>query len=149
MKRKQPKFLPMTLAEAKNLGIDQFDVILVSGDAYVDHPSFAAAVIGRVIWDEGFSVGVIAQPDWRSDDDFLQLGAPRLFFAICPGNCDSLVNNYTAAKKRRSSDVYSPGGRIRRPDRAATLWPLQRFRCWRVVQESCKPFPYRSASLVW
>jgi len=122
MKRRQPKFLPMTLAEAKNLRIDQFDVILVSGDAYVDHPSFAAAVIGRVIWDEGFSVGVIAQPDWRSDDDFLQLGAPRLFFAICPGNCDSLVNNYTAAKKRRSSDVYSPGGSIRRPDRAATVY---------------------------
>ncbi len=122
MKRRQPKFLPMTVAEAKNLRIDQFDVIIVSGDAYVDHPSFSTAVIGRVLWDAGFSVGVIAQPDWRSDDDFHQLGSPRLFFAICPGNCDSLVNNYTAARKRRSGDVYSPGGRPRRPDRAATVY---------------------------
>ncbi len=122
MKRRQPKFLPMSKGEGKGLRIDQFDVILVSGDAYVDHPSFSTAIIGRVLWDAGFTVGVIAQPDWKGNDDFLRLGDPRLFFAICPGNCDSLVNNYTAAKKRRSSDVYSPGGIPRRPDRAGIVY---------------------------
>ncbi|MCU0631889.1 MAG: YgiQ family radical SAM protein [Methanolinea sp.] len=122
MKRRQPKFLPMSEREARTLHIDQFDIILVSGDAYVDHPSFSAAVIGRVLWDAGFSVGVIAQPDWRGKDDFLRLGTPRLFFAVCPGNCDSMVDNYTAARKKRSNDVYSPGGVPRRPDRAATVY---------------------------
>lgn len=119
---KQPKFLPMSVREAKKAGIDQFDVILVSGDAYVDHPSFSTAVIGRVLYDAGFSTGVIAQPDWKGKDDLLRLGTPRLFFAICPGNCDSMVNAYTAAKKRRSDDLYSPGGIPRRPDRAAIVY---------------------------
>jgi uncharacterized radical SAM protein YgiQ len=102
--------------------IDQFDVILISGDAYVDHPSFAAAVIGRVLWDAGYSVGIIAQPDWRKDEDFKKLGRPRLFFGISSGNVDSMVNNLTANLKRRSFDVYSPGGALLRPDRAAIVY---------------------------
>lgn len=122
MKRRQPAFLPMSMREGKKLNIDQFDIILVSGDAYVDHPSFSPAVIGRVLWEAGFSVGVIAQPDWKAKEDFLSLGCPRLFFAVCPGNCDSLVNSYTAAKKRRSEDLYSPGGIPKRPDRAAIVY---------------------------
>jgi uncharacterized radical SAM protein YgiQ len=112
----------MSLPEAKELCIDQFDVILISGDAYVDHPSFAAALIGRVLWDAGFSVGIIAQPDWKKDDDLARLGRPRLFFGITSGNVDSMVNNLTPNLKRRSSDVYSPGGALRRPDRAAIVY---------------------------
>lgn len=122
MRQRQPRFLPVSVEEGKRLGIDQFDVIIVSGDAYVDHPSFSTAILGRVLWEEGFSVGIIAQPDWRSRDDLLSLGAPRLFFAVAPGNCDSMVNNYTPARKRRSEDVYAPGGKPRRPDRAALVY---------------------------
>ncbi|HPS91943.1 MAG TPA: YgiQ family radical SAM protein [Methanothrix sp.] len=118
----QPHFLPMSMQEARELKIDQFDVILISGDAYVDHPSFAAAIIGRVLWDAGYSVGIIAQPDWRKDEDFKRLGRPRLFFGISSGNVDSMVNNLTANLKRRSSDVYSPGGALLRPDRAAIVY---------------------------
>jgi len=118
----QPHFLPMSLQEARKLGIKQFDVILISGDAYVDHPSFAAAIIGRVLWDAGFSVGIIAQPDWRADGNFIRLGRPRLFFGISSGNVDSMVNNLTPNLKRRSSDVYSPGGALLRPDRAAIVY---------------------------
>ena len=120
--REQPAFLPMTMAEAKRLGIDQFDIILISGDAYVDHPSFGTALVGRVLWDAGYSVGVVAQPDWRGDDDFRRLGEPRLFFSISSGNVDSLVNAFTPNLKRRSSDVYSPGGRLLRPDRATLVY---------------------------
>jgi uncharacterized radical SAM protein YgiQ len=118
----QPGVLPMSLQEARKLGVEQFDVILISGDAYVDHPSFAAALIGRVLWDAGYSVGIIAQPDWRKDEDFKRLGRPRLFFGISSGNVDSLVNNLTPNLKRRSSDVYSPGGALLRPDRAAIVY---------------------------
>jgi uncharacterized radical SAM protein YgiQ len=118
----QPQFLPMSLPEAKELCIDQFDVILISGDANVDHPSFAAALIGRVLWDAGYSVGIIAQPDWKKDDDLARLGSPRLFFGITSGNVDSMVNNLTPNLKRRSFDVYSPGGALRRPDRAAIVY---------------------------
>lgn len=119
---KQPAFLPMSLQECKSLGIEQLDVILVSGDAYIDHPSFGPALIGRVLWETGFSVGIIAQPDWKSDEDFLRLGRPRLFFGITSGNVDSMVNNLTPNLKRRSSDVYSPGGVLRRPDRALIVY---------------------------
>ena len=118
----QPEYLPMTAAEAEQLGIDQFDVILVSGDAYVDHPSFGTALIGRVLVDAGYSVGVIAQPDWRSSDDLRRLGEPRLFFSVSAGNVDSMVNAFTPNLKRRSSDVYSPGGRLLRPDRATLVY---------------------------
>ncbi|MDV2480442.1 YgiQ family radical SAM protein [Methanoculleus sp. Wushi-C6] len=120
--RAQPAFLPMTMEEAGRLGIDRFDIILISGDAYVDHPSFGTALLGRVLWDAGYSVGVIAQPDWRSDDDFRRLGEPRLFFSISAGNVDSLVNAFTPNLKRRSSDAYSPGGRLLRPDRATLVY---------------------------
>ncbi|MCK9566838.1 MAG: YgiQ family radical SAM protein, partial [Methanothrix sp.] len=93
--KEQPRFLPMSLSEARTQGIEQFDVILISGDAYVDHPSFAAALIGRALWDAGYSVGIIAQPDWRTDEDYCRLGRPRLFFGISSGNVDSMVNNLT------------------------------------------------------
>jgi len=122
MRKRQPRFLPTSMEDAKRLGIDQFDVIVVSGDAYVDHPAFSTAIVGRVLWEEGFSVGVIAQPDWKGTGDFLSLGAPRLFFAVAPGNCDSMVNNYTPARKRRSGDAYSPGGKPVRPDRASLVY---------------------------
>ncbi len=119
---KQPRILPMSLQEAEILGIEQFDVILISGDAYVDHPSFGTALIGRVLWDAGYTVGIIAQPDWKKDDDFLKLGRPRLFFGISSGNVDSLVNNFTPNLRRRHSDVYSPGGVCRRPDRSLIVY---------------------------
>lgn len=118
----QPPFLPLTSREALDLGIDQLDIILVSGDAYVDHPSFGAALIGRVLWDAGYTVGIIDQPDWRSSRDLKRLGTPRLFFGITSGNVDSMVNHYTANLKRRRKDVYSPAGALRRPDRAAIVY---------------------------
>ncbi|MDD5449999.1 MAG: YgiQ family radical SAM protein [Candidatus Omnitrophica bacterium] len=99
------------------------DIILITGDAYVDHPSYGAAVIRRVLEAEGFSVGIIAQPDWRSPDDFLKLGRPRLFFGITAGNLDSMVANYTANKRPRRTDDYSPGGKAGlRPDRAVIVY---------------------------
>jgi len=119
----QPRVLPMTVEEGAKLGIRQFDVILVTGDSYVDHPSFGTALIGRVLWDAGFSVGVIAQPDWRGSGDLEKLGKPRLFFGISSGNVDSMVNNYTPALKVRNDDAYSPGGKgMARPDRATTVY---------------------------
>ncbi len=121
-KRRPHPFLPMSIEEAARRGIDAFDVILVTGDAYVDHPAFGTAVIGRVLEAEGFRVGVIAQPDWKSGEDFRALGTPRLFFGVTSGNVDSLVANYTAAGRRRRTDAYSPGGIPRRPDRAAIVY---------------------------
>lgn len=121
-KRSPASFLPMSLEEPAGQGIDAFDVILVSGDAYVDHPSFGTAVIGRVLESEGLRVGVIAQPDWHTDGDFRRLGVPRLFFGVTAGNVDSMVNNYTAARRRRRTDAYSPGGVPRRPDRATIVY---------------------------
>ena len=112
----------MSMKEAARLGISQFDIILVSGDAYVDHPSFGTALIGRVLWDKGYTVGIIAQPDWKEDRDFTALGAPRLFFGVSAGNVDSMVNNFTPNLKRRTKDVYSPGGIPRRPDRATIVY---------------------------
>lgn len=119
---RQPPFLPLSRSELKDLGIDQPDIILVSGDAYVDHPSFAVALLGRVLWDAGFSVAIIAQPDTKSPDPLLELGPPRLFFAVSGGSVDSMVSNYTPARKRRSEDAYSPGGTPRRPDRAVLVY---------------------------
>ena len=118
----QPRFLPMSKKEGEKLGIGQFDIILVTGDAYVDHPSFGTAIIGRVLWDAGFTVGIIAQPDWKSGGDLSALGRPRLFFGISSGNVDSMVNNFTPNLKRRTDDVYSPGRAVRRPDRATTVY---------------------------
>jgi uncharacterized radical SAM protein YgiQ len=112
----------MSLQEGDKQGIRQFDVILVTGDACVDHPSFGTALIGRVLWDAGFSVGIIAQPRIQSPEDFTVLGKPRLFFGISSGNVDSMVDNYTPNLKRRSEDVYSPGGIPKRPDRATIVY---------------------------
>ncbi len=113
----------MSLREAAELGIHEFDIILVTGDAYVDHPSFGAAIIGRVFWDAGYTVGVIAQPDWKGDADFKKLGKPRLFFGVTSGNVDSMVNNYTPNLKVRSDDVYSPAGKGGlRPNRATIVY---------------------------
>ncbi len=107
----------------KERGWDGLDVILVSGDAYVDHPSYGCAVIGRVLEAAGLRVGVIAQPDWRSPEDFVRLGAPRLFFGITAGNMDSMVSNQTSHKKPRLKDAYSPGGVAGlRPDRATIVY---------------------------
>jgi uncharacterized radical SAM protein YgiQ len=122
MEKLQPHFLPMSQKEGVKMGIGQFDVILVTGDAYADHPSFGTALIGRVLWDAGYTVGIIARPDWKNPSDFLKLGKPRLFFGISSGNVDSMVNNFTPALKRRSDDVYAPGGRPGRPDRATIVY---------------------------
>jgi len=121
-------FLPMSRDEMDVLGWDQCDVILVTGDAYVDHPSFGMAIVGRVLEAQGFRVGIIAQPDWRSTADFERLGAPSLFFGITAGNMDSMVNRYTADKRVRSDDAYTPGGAGgRRPDRSVIVY-AQRVR---------------------
>ena len=111
-------FLPTTADEIKKLGWDRPDIILFSGDAYVDHPSFGAAVIGRVLEAEGFKVAIVPQPNWQDDlRDFKKLGTPRLFFGVSPGAMDSMVNHYTAARRLRHDDAYTPGGRHgRRPD---------------------------------
>lgn len=120
--------LPMTREEMIARGWDQLDVVLVTGDAYVDHPSFAMAVLGRVLEAAGYRVGIVAQPDWRSCQPWRQLGRPRLLFAISAGNMDSMINHYTANRKVRNDDAYSPGARIGlRPDRA-TLAYCQRAR---------------------
>ncbi len=112
------KFLPTTVKEIESLGWDQPDVIIFSGDAYVDHPSFGAAVIGRVIESEGFRVALVPQPNWRDDlRDFRKLGRPKFFFGVSAGNMDSMVNHYTAARRLRSDDAYTPGGKAGfRPD---------------------------------
>jgi uncharacterized radical SAM protein YgiQ len=116
-------FLPISQKDLSLRGWDGLDVILVTGDAYVDHPSFGAAVIGRVLEHAGFKVGVIAQPDWRSSADFTRLGKPRLFFGVTAGNLDSMVANYSANKRPRKTDEYSPGGRAGlRPDRATIVY---------------------------
>ena len=121
-------FLPMSREEMDLLGWDQCDVILVTGDAYVDHPSFGMAIVGRVLEAQGFRVGIIAQPDWRSTADFERLGAPALFFGITAGNMDSMVNRYTADKRVRSDDAYTPEGEGgRRPDRSVIVY-AQRVR---------------------
>jgi uncharacterized radical SAM protein YgiQ len=111
--------LPMTAAEMAARGWDAVDVVFVTGDAYVDHPSFAMAILGRVLEAAGYRVAILSQPDWRSCEPWRQFGRPRLFFGISAGNMDSLINHYTANRKVRNDDAYSPGGRIGlRPDRA-------------------------------
>lgn len=112
------RFLPTSVKEMEALGWDHVDVVLFSGDAYVDHPSFGAAVIGRTLQSLGLNVAIVPQPNWRDDlRDFKKFGAPRLFFAISPGAMDSMVNHYTAARRKRHDDAYTPGGRSgARPD---------------------------------
>jgi uncharacterized radical SAM protein YgiQ len=121
-------FLPMSRAEMDELGWDGCDVILVTGDAYVDHPSFGMAIVGRVLEAQGFRVGIIAQPDWQSTRDFTSLGRPNLFFGITAGNMDSMVNRYTADRRIRSDDAYTPHGVAGgRPDRCVVVY-AQRVR---------------------
>ncbi len=118
-------FLPTTLAEAQARGWNELDIILINGDAYVDHPTFGCPLIGRLLVSKGFRVGIISQPDWRDPElkDFRACGKPRLFFGISSGNMDSMVNHYTAHKRPRSDDAYTPGGVAgRRPDRAAMIY---------------------------
>jgi uncharacterized radical SAM protein YgiQ len=118
------RWLPTTREEVEARGWDQLDVVIVSGDAYVDHPAFGTAVIGRLLEREGLRVAIIAQPNWRDDlRDFKKLGAPRLFFGVTSGCMDSMVNRYTAAKRQRSEDAYTPGGEHGfRPDYATTVY---------------------------
>jgi uncharacterized radical SAM protein YgiQ len=116
-------FLPMSRAEMDELGWDSCDVIIVTGDAYVDHPSFGMAIMGRLLEAQGFRVGIIAQPDWQSAEPFKQLGRPNMFFGITAGNMDSMVNRYTSDKRIRSDDAYTPGGLGgKRPDRSVVVY---------------------------
>jgi uncharacterized radical SAM protein YgiQ len=116
-------FLPMSKKEMDALGWDSCDVILVTGDAYIDHPSFGMALIGRLLEAQGFRVGIIAQPDWKSADPFRVLGRPNLYFGVTAGNMDSMVNRYTSERRIRSDDAYTPGGAPdKRPDRAVTVY---------------------------
>jgi uncharacterized radical SAM protein YgiQ len=117
------RFLPTSRADMKARGCDQLDIVIVSGDAYVDHPAFGPILIARFLEGRGFTVGVIAQPDWKSAEPFRALGKPRLFFGVSAGNLDSMLNRLTAQKKNRSEDQYSPGGRTNcRPDRATVVY---------------------------
>src|ERR1700709_95904 len=116
-------FLPMTGQEMDELGWDSCDIILVTGDAYIDHPSFGMALVGRLLEAQGFRVGIISQPDWHSADAFRALGKPNLYFGVTAGNMDSMVNRYTADRKIRSDDAYTPNGEPnKRPDRTVTVY---------------------------
>lgn len=116
-------FLPVCKEDMEKRGIDRLDFVYIIGDAYVDHSAFGPAIISRVLESHGYSVGIISQPDWRTTEDFLALGTPRLGFLVCAGNIDSMVNHYTVSKKRRSRDFYSPGGVMgKRPDRATIVY---------------------------
>ena len=116
-------FLPISRADMDARGWDQLDFVYVTGDAYVDHPSFGPAIISRVLEANGYKVGIIAQPDWRDPASVTILGEPRLGFLVSGGNMDSMVNHYTVAKRRRSTDYYSPGGKMGlRPDHATVVY---------------------------
>ena len=116
-------FLPVSQQDMEKLNIKQLDFVYVVGEAYVDHPSFGHAIISRVLEDAGFTVGIIALPDWHTKDDFMRLGKPRLAFLCSAGNMDSMVNRYTVNKKIRSTDSYAPGGKAgMRPDRATVVY---------------------------
>jgi uncharacterized radical SAM protein YgiQ len=118
------KYLPTTRKELALRGWDEVDIIFFTGDAYIDHPSFGAAVIGRTLEAAGYRVAIVPQPDWHGDyRDFTKLGKPRLFFAVSSGSMDSMVNHYTAARRRRSDDAYTPEGRAgARPDYCTTTY---------------------------
>ena len=116
-------FLPINIKDMEERGWSRLDFIIISGDAYIDHPSFGAAIISRLLEARGFRVGIIAQPDWKNVEEFKKLGKPVLGFLITAGNIDSMVNHYTVAKKRRKADAYSPGGKTGlRPDRASIVY---------------------------
>ncbi|MCB2290457.1 YgiQ family radical SAM protein [Clostridium sp. CS001] len=117
------QFLPISMNDLKERNISQLDFIIITGDAYIDHPSFGTAIIGRTLEQEGFTVGIIAQPNWDNVDDFRKLGRPKYGFLINSGNIDSMVNHYTTSKKKRRTDLYSPGGEMgHRPDRAVIVY---------------------------
>ena len=117
------EFLPVNKLDMQRRGWDSVDFVYVTGDAYVDHPSFGAAIITRVLEAKGYRVAVLSQPDWNSTADFVQFGKPRLGFFVTSGNIDSMVAHYTAAKRKRSKDMYSPGGKAGlRPDRAVITY---------------------------
>ena len=117
------KFLPISKEDMLERGIEQLDFVYVIGDAYVDHPSFGPAIISRILEDNGYSVGIIAQPDWKTEESITVLGKPRLGFLICGGNMDSMVNHYFVSKKPRPTDAYTPGGKTgKRPDHAVTVY---------------------------
>ena len=116
-------FLPVCKEDMKKRGIDRLDFVYISGDAYVDHPSFGTAIIGRTLESQGFTVGIIAQPKWHDCEDFKRLGRPKYGFLVNSGNIDSMVNHYTTAKKVRHEDLCSPGGESgHRPDRALIVY---------------------------
>lgn len=128
-------FLPVCKEDLQTKGIKQLDFVYVLGDAYIDHPSFGAAIIGRVLEHNGYTVGIIAQPDFRNADSILSLGIPRLAFLVSSGNMDSMVNHYYVSKKRRTKDAYTPGGEIgKRPDRAVIVY------C-NMIRKHCKDIP--------
>jgi uncharacterized radical SAM protein YgiQ len=127
--------LPMSRAEMDELGWDECDIIIVTGDAYVDHPSFGMAVVGRLLEAQGFRVGIISQPDWSSPEAFQALGTPRLFFGVTAGNMDSMVNRFTADRRIRSNDAYTPNGEAgKRPDHSVIVYAQR-------VREACKGVP--------
>ena len=127
-------FLPMSRAEMDTLGWDSCDIIIVTGDAYVDHPSFGMAIVGRLLENQGFRVGIIAQPDWQSKQAFEALGKPNLFFGVAAGNMDSMINRYTADRKPRSDDAYTPGGLGgKRPDRCSLVYAQRCKEAWPAV----------------
>src|SRR6201997_5787134 len=120
---KPAPFLPMSRTEMTALGWDACDIVWGTGDAYVDHPSFGMAIIGRLLEAQGFKVGIIAQPDWQSAEPFKALGKPTVFFGVTGGNMDSMVNRYTADRRLRHDDAYTPGGEGgRRPDRCTIVY---------------------------
>jgi uncharacterized radical SAM protein YgiQ len=124
-------FLPMSRAEMDELGWDSCDIIIVTGDAYVDHPSFGMAIIGRLLENQGYRVGIISQPDWQSSEAFEVLGKPNLFFGVAAGNMDSMINRYTADRKPRSDDAYTPGGiGGKRPDRCSLVYAQRCKEAW-------------------
>jgi len=123
--------LPMSRAEMDALGWDSCDIVIVTGDAYVDHPSFGMAIIGRLLEAQGFRVGIIAQPDWHSKDAFTALGKPNLFFGVAAGNMDSMINRYTADRKVRNDDAYTPNGvGGKRPDRCSIVYAQRCREAW-------------------
>ena len=116
-------YLPISRADMEKRGWEQCDFVYVTGDAYVDHPSFGHAIISRVLESRGYKVGIIPQPDWKDPKSIQVLGEPRLGFLVTAGNMDSMVNHYSVSKKRRSKDLYTPGGKMgRRPDYAAIVY---------------------------
>ena len=127
-------FLPTTAADLEARGWERADVVFVTGDAYVDHPSFAMAILGRWLEAHGYRVAILSQPDWRSAEPWRALGRPRLFYAVSAGNMDSMINHYTANRKRRNADAYSPGGRIGlRPDRPTAVYAQRCREAWKGV----------------